>query len=295
LGVAALLIFAFTYRQIKDDAAPRPAYFGRFYTGLALLALLIFMALTLATFTRLFILIAFTLAVVAVILRARRNHNRRLLQFLGLVFLFNIPYWLANTVISTSFFYFLTHHVNRIHGASPAVLMLADPIANTVFGVSLLFSQWHSAIDTHKNLSRSLALLMMAFVVLAVGLYFSGSAPLAFIYPLVTIILFACAEFLLQTTLRTSIRDLLQHEERSEFMATGMLRASRAFATVIGYYLLAATHGVVIHPGVAVVQPICWLYFSVFMICLACYIGHRSLRRFYANEISATCVSTSAA
>ncbi len=286
LGVIALLIFAVTYRSIQDDIAPRPAYFGRFYAGLIVLALLVFTALTLATFTRIFILLSFSLAVGAVILRARHNGNRHLLQFLGLVFLFNIPYWLANTVIATSFFYFLTHHVSRIHGVSPAILMLADPLANTLFGVSLLFCQWGSAIDIHKNLSRSLKLLMVAFVVLAVGLYFSGNAPLAFVYPLLTIVLFACAEFLLQTTLRTHIRDLLQYEERSEFMATGMLRASRAFATVIGYYLLTATHEISFHSNVAAVQPIFWLYFLLFLICLTCYVSYRGLYRFFDCYVS---------
>ncbi|MBV9576137.1 MAG: hypothetical protein JO149_05905 [Gammaproteobacteria bacterium] len=238
LGVLSLSLFISLYKNI-DDPSKNKTNLSKFFLYLIILFFLIYAALNFASFLRYVVLFVFLTTVICLIIKAKIESSRALLLFVFLVILFNIPYWIANTIIFNQFFYFLMKNVTPMHGFSPASLIMIDPIVNAIFGSSLLFWQKNRIICHYNNLSYSSLLASAAFMVLCLGLISSAAKEkINFLYPLIALSFFACSEFLLQTTLNSRIRDLLHAQKNNEFLATGMMRSSRAFATVLGYYLI---------------------------------------------------------
>lgn len=279
-GIISLLLFIILYRHIKDAEYEKSNLF-KFYGYLIFLFCVILTALFFTYITRYLVLVSFTAAASWVLYRAYVEKNKNLLLFICLVFLFNIPYWMANTVIFNQFIYFLTRDVLPIYGISPVSLIIVDPIANILFGSIVFLMQRGMDVNPYRNLSCSSLLMMVAFIILAIGLFFdTGTERISFFYPLVTMALFACSEFLLQTTLNSRIRDLLLEHKEGEFLATGIMRSSRSFATVIGYYLIILTTTGLpaanneIHANFN-------LYFIMGMICCISFFGYLILKKKY--------------
>ena len=279
-GVISLLLFIILYKHIENEHDGKSNVL-KFYGYLTVLFSVILTALYFTYITRCLVLVSFTVAASWVLYRAYSEQNKNLFLFLCLVFLFNIPYWIANTVIFNQFIYFLMRDVSPIHGISPASLIIVDPVTNILFGNIVFLTQRGSGINPYKNLSYSSLLMMLAFIVLAVGLFFdNGKEKISYFYPLVTMALFACSEFLLQTTLNSRIRDLLLGQKKGEFLATGIMRSSRSFATVLGYYLILLTSNNV--PSISnEIHANFNLYFTMGLVCIASFLGYCLLRKRY--------------
>src|SRR3990167_1283056 len=240
-GTSSLLLFIFFYQKIEDNDVDKVNYWNLFLYLIALFCV-VYIALNYEQVTRWIVLFSFLMATVYLIYKARIESNQAFIFFISLVFLFSIPYWIANTIIFNEFFYFITKDVSSIRGFSSMILITIDPIVNALFGTGILLWQRNRIINHYNNLSYSAFLMTISFIVLCFGLFFSeGKQKINFIYPLITMGLFACAEFLLQTTLNSKIRGLLSLQKSGEFLATGMMRSSRAFATAVGYYLIFLT------------------------------------------------------
>jgi len=287
-GTISLALFILLYRFI-DNGHNEKVDLKKFYFYLTVLFGIVFCALNFAQMTRYVVFVSFILAAGYVAFNAYIQQNKNLLLFIALVFLFNIPYWIANTVIFNEFFYFLTHDVSSVYGLSPILIITLDPLANILFGLSMFNGQKNSQINHYKNLSYSSFFLLAAFVVLAIGLFFSQN-KISYIYPVLMMILFACSEFLLQTTLNSKIKDLLANYKKGEFLATGIMRSSRSFATVLGYCLITLTtkdNGVSIKNDIHVNFE---LYLIMILICVMSQIGFRFLRKsqiiFLKSEIN---------
>ncbi|EKD73036.1 MAG: hypothetical protein ACD_45C00477G0005 [uncultured bacterium] len=272
-GASSLLLFILFYKHIEDEQSSKIDS-AKFFLYLIMLFCIVYIALNFEQTTRWIVIASFLVAVTYMIYKSNIESNSALLSFIYLVFLFSIPYWIANTIIFNEFFYFLTKDVSSIHGFSPAILIMIDPIVNAFFGSSILLWQGNRIINHYKNLSYSSFLMTISFVVLCVGLFFTnGNQKISFVYPLITMGLFACSEFLLQTTLNARIRDLLLSQRKNEFLATGMMRSSRAFATVIGYYLMTLT----VHANASTsdIRSNLNLYFGMVLIFIISYVCYK--------------------
>ncbi len=121
--------------------------------------------------------------------------------------------------------------------------------------------------------------MCVAFLILAFGLRLNEhNLKLNFIYPLCTLVLFAFAEFLLQSTLNSHVRGLLSESKKQEFLGTGILRSSRAFAHVVGFYLISYT----VKPMASTKNEIrvnFYLYAIIASIFFLSYVGYRAIER----------------
>ncbi|MDX1901965.1 MAG: hypothetical protein SFW66_08190 [Gammaproteobacteria bacterium] len=277
VGVISLLVALFLYPFMHDDDISK-IKIVKFYFYLILLFFIVLFAMHYQELTRIIVLSSFLVASVYVIFLSFAKKNNNLLMFVGLVFAFNIPYWLANTIIFNQFFYFLKNDVSATV-FNPLLIVIIDPLVNILFGIGMLGAQRKSIVNHYRNLTLSSLLLVCAFVILTIGLFFSKSR-INFVYPMLMIGIFACAEFLLQTTLNSKIKDLLAHYKRGEFLATGIMRSSRSFATVLGYFLISfsAKHG---GSTVSEVSADFKLYCILLLVCLASFSSFRLARRFY--------------
>lgn len=280
-GIASLVVFTFMYKWI-DDGPQLNNNYRKFYTWISVLFGLIFIALRYEEATRICVAILFIIGVIYTLLYAYKEKNKNLLHFMALIFFFSLPFWISSTIFFSEFFYFLQKDVKPILGVTSAsYLILIDPFVNMVFGMALLFWQGRRDINSYNNLSISSLLLLAAFLVLSVGLFLDKNVvKIAIIYPLITLVLFACSEFLLLTTLNATIRELLPSHQKSEFFATGITRASRSFASVFGYFLIAMTASKPGNLGSELSAN-----FDLFSIMVMIFIGSYSGFFFYKKNI----------
>ncbi len=189
---------------------------------------------------RFLVFIAFIAAVIYALSYAKRGQNRPYLEFIILVLVFSVPYWVANSILYNQFFYFLDRDVLLFLGLPATMILVLDPLINTVFGI--LFARFGS--DTQKkplnNLLLGNLLTFFSFGSLSIGVYLASATRLNPVYPILAIILFACAQFLIQTTMSAKVSTLAENKKQM-FFGLGVLRSARAFAAIIGFMLMSLT------------------------------------------------------
>lgn len=213
----------------------------QFYGYLSLLFALTYVALGFQSQTRIAVVILFVLGLIYAFIYAIRSRQPELRALMGLILILNLPYWLASTLFLNGFFYFLNHDVSPLFGGMASTyLTLIDPLMNVLVGLSMLAFPRKNALSVYQNLKIASLALVFAFLILVLGLaWIKPQAHLHFIYPLLSLMGFALAEFLMQTHLNARIRTQLGNDARSEFLATGIMRATRAFASVLVFYLMS--------------------------------------------------------
>lgn len=282
--ICALILFTLLYPKMDTDKDEKNKLLS-FFGYLLVLFLLILMTLQHTEVMRWLVILTFVFASCYALHLFSHEKDTKLLLFLSLVYLFNIPYWIANTLIYNEFIYFVSNSVSPFWGFSPMLLMLIDPLVNVLFGTLILF--WFKKRLIHKhNLSASIFLMGLAFATLVFGLFINENLHhLSIFFPLTTMILFAWAEFLLQSTLNSRVRDLLSKNSRDEFLGTGILRSSRAFSHVIGYYLITLTITKNHIKNHQVIILNLHLYLSMAAIIIVSILGFAVLRKSKLGEL----------
>jgi len=223
-------------KNIYDDKTSR-SVMKRFFLLLSGLFCLIFLTLRYESSVRIITILFFFLAILYIIYSSNKKKSYDLLKFIGLIFLFSVPYWMAYTFMYNEFFDFLSKDVDVIFGLSGNTLLLLNPAINMLFGLLTLTPLFLKIVSRHQYLNIGLFLLFFAFLLITVAVKYSVGGSINPIYPAFSVILYSIAEFLIQSTLNSSVSDLLKTPE-DQTIGLGMLRSSRAFSAAIAFYFM---------------------------------------------------------
>ena len=105
--------------------------------------------------------------------------------------------------------------------------------------------------------------MMFAFGLLGISLLYTHSEKSMLLYPMMTIFLFAFAQFLIQPTMHACLSNLI-HEHKHQVFALGILRSMRAIGAIVAFYLISIT----IHSKNTTLHQNSFLYLSVAGIAL---------------------------
>ncbi len=236
----ALIIFIFNYRKIQDDDLDKTFIFP-LTVKLIFLFVFIFFCLYYDFATRWIALMAFIGATAYALYYAKRTDNQNYFALILLVLFFSVPYWLGYTILYNEFFHLLDKNSVLFFGMASNSIILIDPLANVVFGFLVLKLYQKFSYTMQADLTTGMLLLATSFLVLSLGIIFTKQPQnLSPLYPIFTILLFSCGEFLIQSTLNASVRNLLVAKENISF-AMGILRSSRACASALGYFFMWLT------------------------------------------------------
>jgi hypothetical protein len=233
--IISLLFFALVYRDLKDESFNKKNLGGT-AVKLLTLYLFIFICLYFGFATQLISFFVFIIAIGYGLYLANKGNNLNYFTLILLVLFFSVPYWLGYTILFNEFFHLLDKNSYRVYGLTANSIILIDPLANVVFGCFVLKLYQKRASKPLSNLSIGMVFLAVSFIVLVLGLFHADTPQtLLPIYPIITVLLFSCGEFLIQSTLNASVKNLLTKNENINF-SMGILRSSRACAAALGYF-----------------------------------------------------------
>jgi hypothetical protein len=240
--IISLVFFALVYPSLKDERFNKKIL-GWVVAKLVALYLFIFLCLYFGFATQLISFFVFIVAISYSLYLANKTNSINYFTLILLVLFFSVPYWLGYTILFNEFFHLLDKNAYHIYGLTANSIILIDPLANVIFGCFILKVYQKRTSKPLSNLSIGMAFLAASFIILVLGL-FQTSTPqtLLPIYPIVTVLLFSCGEFLIQSTLNASVKNLLTKNENINF-SMGILRSSRACAAALGYFFTWLTVG----------------------------------------------------
>jgi len=164
------------------------------------------------------------------------------------------------------------NNVSTYHGISPSSIISFDPLMNILFGMGVI-GLYTENKKSGRNLIFSNLFMISAFTILVIGiLWASNNNKIFILFPMLTMAFFACSEFLLQTTLNAKVKNLLLDNAKNEIYATSLLRSTRAFGTVIGYYLLNYTMPKMEYSGLANDLRLYLSIISIYVVCLFAFL-----------------------
>lgn len=237
---ASLLILLICYRLLKDDAVSKKQQLHLYFNCLIML----FFALLCLQFncvTRWVVLGVFSIALMIALKQSYQYHERGYFIFILLVLLFSLPFWIGNTILYNQFFFFLHDNVMSFFTLPATAIILLDPLSNIIFGIIWTRMTRNSTQKPYANLLIGMLLVAIAFSALTIGLYGHHHADkISAGYPMIALILFACAQFLIQPTMHSRVTDLIANHQRMVF-ALGVLRAVRSVAAILAFYLITFT------------------------------------------------------
>ena len=236
----SLFLLTSCYWFLKDDHASVRQQV-RLYGSCVSMFALVLLCLQHATLTRWLVLSAFIIATLFGLYQSKKSHERGYFLFIVLVLLFSLPYWIGNTILYNQFFVFLHNDVFSFFALPATFIILLDPLGNVLFGLLWGGITSNTAVRPYFNLQLGMILMTAAFGVLALGLITHLHAEkISAIYPIITLLLFACAQFLIQPTMASRVTDLIKNHHHMIF-ALGVLRSVRAFAAILAFYLIDLT------------------------------------------------------
>lgn len=231
----SLILLLYQMKNIVDDATC-PAGMKRFVATMILLFGVIYLTLQYESEIRALTVIFFVLAILYIFYAAKIKQHYALARFMGLIFLFSVPYWMAYSFMYNEFFDFLSKDVSVIFGLSGSTLLLLNPVINILFGILTLTPLFSQRLSSYQYLNMGLFLIFCAFLIVTIAIK-QSSHILNPLYPAIAIILYSMAEFLIQSTLNSNVSDLLKTSE-DQILGLGMLRSSRSFSAAIAYYFM---------------------------------------------------------
>lgn len=237
--VSALILMFYKYKEIHDNKTARKSM-RVFHLTIAALGIMIYFALTYKHYVVQAMMYGFVTTLILILGKSFHTGKYALLKYTALIMMFSVPYWFAYTLVYSEFFDFLSKDVEPILGISSNVLLLINPVASIIFGIIITSPRSRWKKQPYENLNIGLSLMLCTFLVLVFGIHSAGThhALLSPIYPAIAICLYTVSEFLIQTTLNSSVRDLLAIPE-NQVMAVGMLRSSRAFASALAFLVMS--------------------------------------------------------
>lgn len=236
-AILCLLVF---YKAFQDTLATLLQH-CYLYVSCLLMFLFVFICLNHNVVTRWLVLAAFLIAITIAITQSIKKRSQGYFLFIILILFFSLPFWICNTILYNQFFVFLHDNVYSIFGYSATTIILIDPIGNIIFGLFWVAVTSQKPEQPYFNLQLGMVLIVVAFCVVSAGIYTHSDAQrIPVFYPLVTILLFSSAQFLIQPTMHSRVRDLITNHEHMVF-ALGILRSVRAFAAVLAFYMIDAT------------------------------------------------------
>lgn len=234
--IFSLIILILNMKSIHDDKTSNKGIKQFFFTLFFLFGVIYFV-LQYESMVRTLTVFLFIATVLYIFLKSRKHQNDRpLCQFIGLIILFSIPYWTSYIFMYNEFFDFLSKDVDTIWGFSGNTLLLLNPITNMLFGLLTITPLFSQRLSSYQYLNIGLFLIFGAFLLVTLSVKYSIHI-LNPIYPAIAIILYSIAEFLIQSTLNSSVSDLLK-SSKSQVLGLGILRSSRSFAAAIAYYFM---------------------------------------------------------
>ena len=238
--VFSLILFAMVYKRLFDEKI----HFRQTWTLLLKLVCVLALVLVCLMFdfaTRWIALLAFVTATGYGIYHAYKTHNTNYLNLIFLVLFFSVPYWLGYTILYNEFFHLLDKNSYHFFGMQSDSVILLDPIVNVVFGICILKLYQKYTYKMQIDLILGIVLLGISFLLLFFGLLLATTPQkLLLIYPILAVLVFSCGEFLIQSTLNASVKNLLTNSENISF-GMGILRSSRASASAIGFFFMWLT------------------------------------------------------
>lgn len=238
--ILAVLIFLLCYKKLYDVKTSTKKIINLSVKLLAIFGL-IWLCLFYELATRWMALIVFAVAVLYGVYCSIKNKNHHYLTLILLVLFFSVPYWLAYTILYNEFFHLLDRNTYHFYGLRADSIILIDALANIIFGFGVLKYFVGHEQKAISSLLLGMIFLCLSFLVLSFGLHFvSLPQNLLPIYPILTVALFSCGEFLIQSTLNASVRNLLSNQGIISY-SVGVLRSSRACASALGYFLMWLT------------------------------------------------------
>ncbi len=209
--------------------------------GLILLAYLLILY---GTITRSLSLLLFSIAIFYVIYLSRKEKQPNYISFIFMLLLCCTQYWLSTAILYSHFTLFLSEHVNNTIGnkpISPMVYFISDPIANILMGIITYKAYKRYNFAYYKLLSVGVLFVALAFACIVLPSYWCGLAnKISFIWPIISIFMLGCSEFLLQSTLYSQVNNFASTLEKCAYFI-GLLRFTSVFASSIAFYLMSAT------------------------------------------------------
>ena len=277
--IIALLFLISCYWIIQDEPSGVKQQM-QLYCSCGLMFLLVMACLQYAALTRWLVLLAFIFATCFGLYQSQKSRERGYFLFIILILLFSFPYWIANTILYNQFFVFLHDSVFSFYGIPATFVILLDPLGNVIFG--LCWGNMIGKISTqpYMNLQIGMVLIVLAFSILTAGLFFNSNVmKISVIYPVITLLLFSCGQFLIQPTMNSCVNNLI-HNHHHMIFGLGVLRSMRAIAAITAFYLINFT---TVQNKLSSLQQNMVLYCSVTAIALLAVI----VFQFYKKRLCA--------
>lgn len=148
---------------------------------------------------------------------------------------------MANAIFYSNFTVFLNTDVVRtfseLHIKAITILIL-DPISSIVLGYIIYVAYKKHSMKSSGMLNLALFLLSLAFSILVLALTIThNNDKIAILWPIIMIIFFTGAEFLIQTTVNAQVNHLVSNTNRQGFFM-GTLQTTRALSATSAFYLI---------------------------------------------------------
>jgi len=239
-----LFLCSFLFLALKKQDSPfQVSEASLFKTSMIIIiaTLFIYYLMNYPTLARLAVIFSFILSILAVCYLARKEQNKKYIQFIVLLLTCSAVYWISANILYSQFTLFLHEDVqNTLWGLPipPFFTLLADPIGNLFFGWLIFQAYRKRTFSSETLLSSGLVFSTLAFLLLSFALYLTPSqSKISFLWPLTMVMIFSAGEFLILTTLTSLVNDLITHEKKRGFFL-GLLRLVNAFGASLSFYLM---------------------------------------------------------
>lgn len=237
--ISFLSLCAF-YFFIKENASKFRQKF-HLYKNCFILVIATFFCLKKAFLTQKLVLTLFVAFITTVLIVAVKQKKHGYVTFMLLVLFFSLPYWVSCLVLYNQFFIFLHDQVLSFFMFPATAIILLDPLGNVLFGLGWQKINRDFIAKPYLNLQIGMSLIALAFGLLWFGLYQNQMVvKLNAFYPIVTLLLFSCAQFLIQPTLHSQASNLIE-DHKDVVFGLGVLRSIRAVAAIFAFSLMSTT------------------------------------------------------
>jgi|GEM_PF-1829119 hypothetical protein len=243
----ALLFFTLNYKNLlsfKETLIDQKRAFLALAILLVINVSLVFLLLNAPAFTRLLTLLVFIPAFAYGIYLSFKLKSPGYRSFCMILILCGTAYWIAFSIFASQFPVFLIDYVRgSVFGAhlSPLTVMLADPISNIVFGFLIFMIYKYYTLSPTSLLQASPLLVFIGFFILVIAIKLTGAHDkINMIWPIITITLYAAAEFLFVTTSIAQINRLITDPKHRGFFF-GLQKLGLAFSASLAFYLVYFT------------------------------------------------------
>lgn len=235
--IGSLVLFIFTSDKLLDS--DKPDQNNWIFAAITIVMIMLtFVLMMHGAITRDIMIGAFIISLIYIITLTWREKNKKYVLFLMLLIFSNTLFWLTSAVLNIQFPIFLAQDVHSNFfgiAITPLSVLAMDPFSNILFGLIIYMCFDRYNFNEYGMLAFAQCMLFISVVILTFALW-ESQGQVALFWPLLTRVFFAIAEFIIATTLRAQVAELIGELNRQGFFM-GMLKLSQAFAASMAFFI----------------------------------------------------------